>query len=781
MSSDQEIQFGSRIDSHFSRSFEKVQDENSTMNGSYRYNSRGYEPDKEETVIHESNRHRNERQQQKPSRADPHGFQMSSGRPTKDDAKAIAETRLREVMHRTAPPPKHEIPRQSKTRPSELIAQARETRDNIWNSFTGAYIGGDPRDPGDSRDQPPYLDRDYSHHLKDRRTGRRVQFSEKLEIDTMSVFPERPKTPTLPILRETKRGLPAPSLMDLDAKENLHSGRDPTPKSAEKDRVKRPEPRGDTYNLVVKDPPTNAPKTLMFSPASEIRPPLADHRQSGRRLETKSNVKCQNDMHSREPAATPTARATDHWNVADIFSSQQRSQSDSKAIRRPKTEIANPNFSGGKPKPRRLDENLRCQSTPVKSSHLSTLSPQSALFENQDFFKAFTAADNFTHSWRAETVAENVLSPTNSTEESPTAYLISKYTKNQNTPTKEKCSPSAASRSHQMSPTSPPEAENKGRRATKPVAYLNLQDDEPEERGTEMILLPRFPQQIKIKSSEYEAVDSPGISKDNKKRGPRGFLRRTPKDEVSEMSFNEFPIVAVSYDESAGLQKSTGETEDSDSLVYFSGKSAWDKFDVDSEKSFQDFDTLIPSKGMSKMRKRWTVIFALVVFLVLGVALGYHFGKKSRPTSHAADAASTSACASGNSKFDFSDRYIAIRNHLVEKTDAHTINIAGTPQRMAACWVADFDERAVVVDANNTAPLVQRYTMGVLFYTLVHDESDPTSLANTDFLSTKHECEWEVVICGIPETVTALLLADKFLSGVLPSEIENLSQVGKYS
>jgi hypothetical protein len=175
------------------------------------------------------------------------------------------------------------------------------------------------------------------------------------------------------------------------------------------------------------------------------------------------------------------------------------------------------------------------------------------------------------------------------------------------------------------------------------------------------------------------------------------------------------------------------------------------------------------------------VIVALVVFLVLGVALGYHFGEKSIPASHAADAASTSACASGNSNFEFSDRYIAIRNHLFEKTDAHMISVAGTPQRMAACWVADFDEKAVVVDAINTAPLVQRYTMGVLFYTLVNDESDPTSLAHTNFLSTKHECEWDTVICGIPETITALLLADKFLSGVLPSEIENLAQLGEYS
>jgi hypothetical protein len=616
-----------------------------------------------------------------------------------------------------------------------------------------------------------------------------VQFSEKLEIDTKSVFPERSKTLTLPILREIKRGRSALSLMDLDAKENLHSGRDPTPKSTEKDRVKRPEPRGDTYHLVVKDPPTNAPKTLLFSPASEIRPPLADHRvqhpnekdHRGRRLETKSNVKYQNDRQSREPAATPTARSCDHWNVADMFSTQQRSQSDSKAIRRPRTEVANPNFSGGKPKPRRLDDNLRRQSAPVTSS-FRACSSQSDHWDNQDFFKAFTVHDNFTHTWRAETGSENTLSPTNSTMESPTAYLISKYTESQEPPNEVKFSvrDAAPSRSHQLSPTSPPGAENKGRRATKQVGYLNLQDDEPRE-GTEMIemiLLPGFQHN---KSSEYEAANSPGKTKDNKERGPRGFFRRKPKEEVSEI-----PILADSYDYSTDPKKSTGsETEDSESGVYFSGQPGWEKFAVhsenSSENSFEDFDALIPSERMSKRKKRWIVIVALVVFLVLGVALGYHFGEKSIPASHAADAASTSACASGNSNFEFSDRYIAIRNHLFEKTDAHMISVAGTPQRMAACWVADFDEKAVVVDAINTAPLVQRYTMGVLFYTLVNDESDPTSLAHTNFLSTKHECEWDTVICGIPETITALLLADKFLSGVLPSEIENLAQLGEYS
>jgi hypothetical protein len=137
--------------------------------------------------------------------------------------------------------------------------------------------------------------------------------------------------------------------------------------------------------------------------------------------------------------------------------------------------------------------------------------------------------------------------------------------------------------------------------------------------------------------------------------------------------------------------------------------------------------------------------------------------------------------AQGN--YTFSDRFISIRE-LVAGSVGNTsmIEVAGSPQRKALCWLSDFDERQLDAEEDNMLALIQRYTMGVLFFSLSDNESeDPRSLKETDFLSPSNECSWGGIMCNDPDAVTALLLGDSVLQGQLPEEIGNLKNLSKLS
>ena len=113
---------------------------------------------------------------------------------------------------------------------------------------------------------------------------------------------------------------------------------------------------------------------------------------------------------------------------------------------------------------------------------------------------------------------------------------------------------------------------------------------------------------------------------------------------------------------------------------------------------------------------------------------------------------------------------------------ASKVDTPGSPQRKALCWVADYDLLMVSVQGNNIFALLQRYTMGVIYFSLVSENGDKDSdrsLTNTDFLSPSHECEWGLVLCGTQQTVTALLMEDKMLRGPFPVEIANLGNLCK--
>ena len=111
---------------------------------------------------------------------------------------------------------------------------------------------------------------------------------------------------------------------------------------------------------------------------------------------------------------------------------------------------------------------------------------------------------------------------------------------------------------------------------------------------------------------------------------------------------------------------------------------------------------------------------------------------------------------------------------------ANQVDEPGTAQRKALCWIADFDTSISEIEATNIPAIIQRYTMAVLYYSMVDEDIESErSLKGSDYLSPSHECEWSVVMCGLPKTVTALLLSDKDLRGSIPPEIANLASLCK--
>ena len=135
----------------------------------------------------------------------------------------------------------------------------------IYNSFTASYQS---KDPIEKKSDPPFsLDEHYRQRFREveeeknepPRT-RRVQFAEQLEIDSKTK-PQTPSTPTIPILRtRLNKRKPTPAKIS----QNRADPRDPTPRSSEKNSATKSR----SY-LKSNDPPTDASKALLFSPAAK--------------------------------------------------------------------------------------------------------------------------------------------------------------------------------------------------------------------------------------------------------------------------------------------------------------------------------------------------------------------------------------------------------------------------------------------------------------------------------------------------------------------------------
>jgi hypothetical protein len=74
------------------------------------------------------------------------------------------------------------------------------------------------------------------------------------------------------------------------------------------------------------------------------------------------------------------------------------------------------------------------------------------------------------------------------------------------------------------------------------------------------------------------------------------------------------------------------------------------------------------------------------------------------------------------------------------------LRVAGSPQNLAAIWIADQDKVVLPLSLNNS--FLDRYVLSVLYFALGGKKAWPTSL---HFLSDKHVCDWWQFVEGSPD------------------------------
>lgn len=254
----------------------------------------------------------------------------------------------------------------------------------------------------------------------------------------------------------------------------------------------------------------------------------------------------------------------------------------------------------------------------------------------------------------------------------------------------------------------------------------------------------------------------------------------------SNLPFQQLSVSGTSFEDSVDLnRKVTADTSESDSDDFNAHHRVWRSVDEESDDNQSTSQNFSQKDHPQYLAKRiWTLIWLLFCLVILGLAISiptyYKLTGKGQPnaTNKPGNLSSFDRCVKATpNQPSNSPRYTEMRKIILGtlEGEAWRVDETGSPQRKALCWISDVDTHIEYIDAATIPAIVQRYTLGVLYYSLVIDgETSERSLDQGDYLSSSHECEWGVVMCALPDKVTALLLADKLLTGSLPSEIANL-------
>eukprot|EP00537_Pseudo-nitzschia_pungens_P011082 CAMPEP_0172387318 /NCGR_PEP_ID=MMETSP1061-20121228/4634_1 /TAXON_ID=37318 /ORGANISM="Pseudo-nitzschia pungens, Strain cf. pungens" /LENGTH=759 /DNA_ID=CAMNT_0013116911 /DNA_START=34 /DNA_END=2313 /DNA_ORIENTATION=- len=212
----------------------------------------------------------------------------------------------------------------------------------------------------------------------------------------------------------------------------------------------------------------------------------------------------------------------------------------------------------------------------------------------------------------------------------------------------------------------------------------------------------------------------------------------------------------------------------------------WDKYESGSNFQDEDFQShhVAPPK---KTKTAWVaggILGIILIFFASGITTYFltkgdrWMGKASTPTNYFG--MEKCVLRGQNETNSESDRYNAIREHVLLHSvgNSSMVDDLDTPQRKALCWISSYDPYTVDVNEGNGEEIMQRYSLAVLYFSTVDGEENPEdnsgSLRNSNFLSDKHECEWDGILCNHFLTVSILRLSNYFLAGYLPLEIGNL-------
>jgi hypothetical protein len=223
-------------------------------------------------------------------------------------------------------------------------------------------------------------------------------------------------------------------------------------------------------------------------------------------------------------------------------------------------------------------------------------------------------------------------------------------------------------------------------------------------------------------------------------------------------------------------------------------------------------------KNIGKTSMIWLLACTVITCLAAGLPIYFIMTNNSDKTTDPTTTESTTLSSSSSDnvmkskafnecvdyddgrEWSFSDRYSTIRQYLRVLSFSSTSDMDSprSAQRKALCWISEFDGYKIDISQKNTDAIVQRYSLAVLYYSWIKEDSpfendeeasnsfssDSSSthgLNTTDFLSSTHECDWDILMCDVSGTsVIGLLLSDKNLHGSLPVEIGNLVDLGEY-
>jgi hypothetical protein len=466
-------------------------------------------------------------------------------------------------------------------------------------------------------------------------------------------------------------------------------------------------------------------------------------------VETKEN-EWHTPLHSTKPKASSSA---DHWNIKKLFSEE-----DIRAIT-----------------PKRNNQS--------SNHHPNETHPAGAAPESPRYRSAIEILKDL---WRTD---PNSPESEQSTE-SQSEYLINKYAQG------------TKGRVHEIPSLSSP-INYRMEERKKPRSYRMRSPGGRRESGN-VKRTPRPPPN-RIKNDE-ECPPFFSGDETTKQRGFGRFFKRKKERNILQLAFSHVNTVDSTDDSLEIVKTSTSETDEFEREWNFDRRAAqWNEFDNNSIVSEEsDNNYLIPNseKEKKKNRGRPGLMLCLLLLCLVGAGLPVYVFIFADDSQNQIEMVDKSTCVTSTQKmgsftlteqgnytisaqgnYTFSDRFISIRE-LVAGSVGNTsmIEVAGSPQRKALCWLSDFDERQLDAEEDNMLALIQRYTMGVLFFSLSDNESeDPRSLKETDFLSPSNECSWGGIMCNDPDAVTALLLGDSVLQGQLPEEIGNLKNLSKLS
>lgn len=196
----------------------------------------------------------------------------------------------------------------------------------------------------------------------------------------------------------------------------------------------------------------------------------------------------------------------------------------------------------------------------------------------------------------------------------------------------------------------------------------------------------------------------------------------------------------------------------------------------------EEMKTAAGSTGQDMVRlyKIIGIVSVCLLVLIIGVSVGVSGKKSSASASEVGGGAKVYLVDNGHDGTGSLERYNVAYHFLTEVSSPDDLKIKGTPQNLAANWIANTDSKKIAVpdilDSIGGFIFTQRYVLTVMYYHL----GGRGWLFKSRFLTKEHECDWNLGVladdhgykfgasCGDGNSISEIfmrtfLLSDMFL------------------